>query len=217
MNIENVPIGALKKYQKNPRAISDVAIAKVAKSIELYGFNQPIVTDLKFRICVGTTRYLAAKFLKLKTVPVYKKKFKTESEFIKYNIADNKVNEFTYWDNDLLKEIINNLNDETPSMLVDSLGFSLDELNKLTDYDEEINLISTDENEESNDFELDNDNDDNNDNYDNEKTTSKDYIIINCKIKKDNIENFLKKAEKLQKKFKTSDFSKLIYLMVMDA
>ena len=42
-----------KPYENNPRMISPEAIAKVAKSIKEYGFQQPIVVDEDDIILVG--------------------------------------------------------------------------------------------------------------------------------------------------------------------
>ena len=87
---------SLKPYDKNPRTISDDAVAAVEKSIKQFGFLQPILVDQSLRICAGHTRYLAAKKLAYKEVPVIQKTM-TEQEFIAFNIADNKTHEFTSW------------------------------------------------------------------------------------------------------------------------
>ena len=45
MNIETLPIDAVKEYDRNPRTINDAAIDAVAKSIEAFGFKVPILID----------------------------------------------------------------------------------------------------------------------------------------------------------------------------
>ena len=142
MRIKNIPIKNLKQYDKNPRVIPEDAILKVSKSIEVHGFNQPIVTDEKLRICVGHVRYLAAKKLGLKDVPVFVKKFNSEAEFIAYNVADNKTSEFSIWDNDGLKDILQLIEDDD-SDLISSLGFSEDEISTL------LNTDTTDERDDA--------------------------------------------------------------------
>lgn len=44
MNIQDVPISALKPYENNPRR-NDNAVDAVAKSIETFGFKVPLVID----------------------------------------------------------------------------------------------------------------------------------------------------------------------------
>ena len=125
MEVQNISVEELAPYDKNPR-INEAAIEKVAKSIEVHGFNQPIVVDQDNRICVGHTRFYAAKRLDLDEVPVYKKEM-NEAQFIAYNIADNKTSDYSTWDEELLKENITELN-ELQSDLLDSIGFSDDDL-----------------------------------------------------------------------------------------
>lgn len=66
-----LPIGDLTPYDGNPRTITDTAITKVAASIKTFGWRQPIVVDEANVIVAGHTRFLAAKRLKLKQVPVH--------------------------------------------------------------------------------------------------------------------------------------------------
>ena len=44
---------SLRPYPRNPRKISDKAVAKVAASITEYGFRQPIVVDRVGRTCLA--------------------------------------------------------------------------------------------------------------------------------------------------------------------
>lgn len=69
MEIISVPLDDVIPYARNPRQNID-AVDKVAASIKEFGFRQPIVVDSGMVIVVGHTRYLAAKKLKLATVPV---------------------------------------------------------------------------------------------------------------------------------------------------
>ena len=125
MIVLDVDVKNLVPYENNPR-INEAAIDKVAKSIEVHGFNQPLVIDQGNRICVGHTRFYAAKRLDLQHVPVYRKEM-SEAEFIAYNIADNKTSDYSTWDEELLKENVTELN-ELQSDLLDSIGFSDDDL-----------------------------------------------------------------------------------------
>lgn len=106
MKVIEVNIDSIKPYEGNPRTISDGAIEKVAASIQEFGFQQPIVADKDGVIVVGHTRHLAAQKLGLKKVPVVYADKLTDEQVKAYRLADNKTNEFTFWDDDkLLKEL----------------------------------------------------------------------------------------------------------------
>ena len=101
MKVEQWSIEKVKPYDKNPRR-NDKAVEAVAKSIQEFGFRQPIVVDKDGVIVVGHTRYKAALLLKLKTVPVHVAADLTPQQARAYRIADNRTNEAAEWDVDLL-------------------------------------------------------------------------------------------------------------------
>lgn len=94
-------IGELKPYERNPR-INEEAVANVARSIERFGFRQPIVVDEEDVIIVGHTRLKAAEQLGLEKVPVHVAKGLTPEEARAYRLADNRTAELAAWDFDLL-------------------------------------------------------------------------------------------------------------------
>lgn len=63
MKLEKRRIETIRPYERNPRVIPERAIKAVAKSIEEFGWQQPIVVDADGVIIAGHTRYLAAKVL----------------------------------------------------------------------------------------------------------------------------------------------------------
>lgn len=42
MNVEYIPVGQLKPYEKNARKHAEYDVGQIAESIERYGFNDPI-------------------------------------------------------------------------------------------------------------------------------------------------------------------------------
>lgn len=130
MKIQLLPPDKLIPWGRNPR-VNDHAVERVAAGIQRNGFNQPIVCDQHFRICVGHTRWKAAQFLGLKEVPVFQKEM-TEKQFKDYNISDNKLGELADWDKDGLKEIVLELKKENLDLEV--LGFSIDEIEEMTTF-----------------------------------------------------------------------------------
>lgn len=101
MDIKQIPINDIKPYDKNPRK-NDLAVDKVAASIKEFGFQQPIVTDKNGVIIVGHTRYKAAIKLGLTDIPVLYANNLTNEQVKAYRLSDNKTNEFSEWDIDLL-------------------------------------------------------------------------------------------------------------------
>lgn len=102
MDIKDVNISEIKPYLKNPRKIPEEAVNKVAASLKEFGFRQPIVVDKNMEIVAGHTRLLAAKKLGLDVVPVHIAQNLTESQIKAYRLADNKVAEFSDWDDPIL-------------------------------------------------------------------------------------------------------------------
>lgn len=123
-----IEIDKLIAYEDNPR-INEPAIEPVVKSIEKFGFNNPILTDQNLRIVAGHTRLEAAKRLLFKEVPVVRLEL-TEKQFKAYNIADNKTAELSEWDELGLSKILKNLKDEDEELLP-YLGFEDTELEHL--------------------------------------------------------------------------------------
>ena len=132
MNIENIEIDKLIPYHNNPR--KNQGVDKLASSINEYGFQQPIVVDKNMVVIVGHTRLLGAKKLGLKEVPVLVADL-SESKAKAYRIADNRLNEESAWDFDLLNLEIKNLLDDDYN--IDVLGFDSSELDKFLTNDEE--------------------------------------------------------------------------------
>lgn len=89
-------------YGKNPRLPSDRAVGKVAASIKEFGWRQCIVVDADGVIVAGHKRQLAAKLLDLAVVPVHVAKDLTPAQAKAYRLMDNRAQEDSEWDLDLL-------------------------------------------------------------------------------------------------------------------
>ena len=96
-------------YAKNSKKHNKTQIANVAKSIDKYGFVQPIVIDKDNMVVIGHCRLLAAKQLKMKEVPCVCVEDLTEEQVNALRIVDNKSNE-SEWDLDLLADELAELN-----------------------------------------------------------------------------------------------------------
>jgi DNA modification methylase len=100
--IEIWPIGRLKPYPRNARVISEAAIAKVALSIEQFGWRQPVVVDNADVIIAGHVRWLAAMKLGLQEVPVHVADGLTPAQVRAYRLMDNRSHQQSSWNFDLL-------------------------------------------------------------------------------------------------------------------
>ena len=132
MKIEQRKLADITPYDKNPRH-NDQAVEAVARSIQEFGFRQPIVVDEQGVIIVGHTRYKAAEKLKLETVPVHVATGLTEAQIKAYRIADNQTASLAEWDAELLNLELVDL--EALDFDMDLLGFDDKELARLLSAD----------------------------------------------------------------------------------
>lgn len=108
LEIKYVDIDSVKPYEKNPRK-NDDAVPMVEESIRQYGFRVPLVIDKNNVIVAGHTRYRAARNLGMKSVPCVIADDLSDEQIKAYRIADNKVSDFSLWDNSLLLEELESL------------------------------------------------------------------------------------------------------------
>jgi DNA modification methylase len=130
MHVELFDIDKIKPYERNPRKNAQ-AVDAVAASIQEFGFRQPLVTDGDLILIVGHTRWLAAKKLGLKKIPVHIATDMSPQQVQAYRIADNKTNELAEWDKELLPLELADIQADGFDMT--SIGFSDAELSKLLD------------------------------------------------------------------------------------
>src|ERR1700681_835309 len=100
--VETVSIAALRLSERNPRSHSKGQIRQLARSIERFGFNVPILVDGTNGIIAGHGRLLALQRLGRNNVPIIRLDHLTEAEVKAYQIADNKLALNATWDDQLL-------------------------------------------------------------------------------------------------------------------
>lgn len=110
MEIINKSIYDIIDYNDNPR-YNDEAIDYVKESIKEFGFKVPIIIDENDVIIAGHTRKKAALEIGIKEVPVIIADDLTPQQVDAFRLADNKVAEFSEWDEDLLMSELNKLDD----------------------------------------------------------------------------------------------------------
>ena len=127
MDVKEIGLNSLKPWEENPR-VNDHAVDAVAKSIERFGFNVPILCDQNSMIIAGHTRWKAAKKLGLSQVSVIQIEM-TDSQRKAFSIADNKTAQIADWDFPKLREIFDEL--RTEDINLNDLGFSDADLRRM--------------------------------------------------------------------------------------
>jgi DNA modification methylase len=102
MNFQNRPTQSLRPYPGNARTHSPKQIKQIARSIERFGFNNPVLVDDEDQIIAGHGRVEAAKLLNMKTVPTVRLSHLSDEEKRAYILADNRLAEKAGWDNEVL-------------------------------------------------------------------------------------------------------------------
>jgi len=100
--IEIWPIDRCIPYAKNPRTHSPEQIDKIARSIQAFGFTNPILVDENDGILAGHGRLREAQQLGLPQVPVIPLTGLSEDQKKLYVIADNRIALDAGWDEELL-------------------------------------------------------------------------------------------------------------------
>ncbi len=122
-NIALVPTGALKPHPKNPRAHNRAQIRAIAKSIDAFGFNAPILIDKEHCIIAGHARHQAAALLGLEAVPVILLDHLTEAQALAYRLADNKLTDRSTWDDAQVATQLKELTELALDFDIEATGF----------------------------------------------------------------------------------------------
>lgn len=108
MEIQYRRLSEITPYENNPR-VNDDGVEAVAESIKTFGFKVPMVLDRDGVIICGHTRYKAAQKLGIDQVPCIIADDLTEKEAKAFRLADNKVSDFSIFDNKKLLEELDGL------------------------------------------------------------------------------------------------------------
>lgn len=122
MKIEQIEIESLTPWAQNSRTHSDEQITQIVKSIDEFGFTNPVLIDKENWIIAGHGRVMAAKQKGMKDVPCLRLVNLSETQKKAYVIADNQLALNAGWDLDVLTDEIAEL--KSIDFELDLLGFS---------------------------------------------------------------------------------------------
>ena len=127
MKTTDIQISKLKLAEYNPRKISDKELSNLKKSLEKFGFVQPVIINKDFTVVSGHQRIRAWKELKNETVPTVQVDI-TKKEEKALNLAMNRIS--GEWDMEKLYGVMNDLRvtDE-----LEFTGFDEKEVSKILD------------------------------------------------------------------------------------
>jgi DNA modification methylase len=126
-----LPIADLVPDPRNPRIHDRAQIGAIAKSIESFGFNAPILVNGDNRIVAGHGRFEAAKLLTLTKVPVIRLEHLGEAQARAYMLADNKLTDRSSWNDRELALQLKELSDLALDFEIEATGFELPEIDFL--------------------------------------------------------------------------------------
>lgn len=98
-------IDDLKPYEHNAKEHDETQVKNIAKSIEKYGWQNPVLIDKDNVIIAGHGRVLGAQELGLSECPCIYADDLTEEQVREYRILDNKLNESSWIDEELEFEL----------------------------------------------------------------------------------------------------------------
>jgi DNA modification methylase len=128
LSICYLPLAQLKPDPRNARIHSKKQIRQIARSIESFGFNVPILIDGENNVVAGHGRILAAKLLGLAEAPTVRLEHLSEAQRRAFAIADNRLTEIASWDDQLLGETLKELAIVDLDFALEATGFETGEI-----------------------------------------------------------------------------------------
>lgn len=135
LKIEYLPVTELKPYENNARKHAEADVEAIKKSIEEFGFNDPIGI-WHDTIVEGHGRLLAAQELEMAEVPVIRLDHMTDEERRAYALAHNKTAELSEWDFEMLDTELDDIFDIDMSQF----GFDISENTEDTVVEDEYKI-----------------------------------------------------------------------------
>ena len=122
------PLHELKLDPNNPRVHSPRQVRQIARSIEAFGFNVPVLVDTNLTVLAGHGRIRACQLLGWNRVPTIQLEHLSEAQARAFMIADNRLTENSTWDDRLLAEQLKQLSELELDFDLEASGFTIGEI-----------------------------------------------------------------------------------------
>ncbi len=132
-HLKHIDVDLLKPNPRNARKHSKKQELQIGKSIEKFGFTNPVLIDAEYNILAGHGRILAAKIVGMTSVPCRVLSGMTAEEMRAYALADNKLALNAGWDEELLALELSELQALDLDFDLEITGFSIPEIDILID------------------------------------------------------------------------------------
>lgn len=113
---------------KNPRVHSEKQVRQIARSIEAFGFNVPVLINAQSQVVAGHGRLQACQLLGFTEVATISLEHLTDSQARAFMIADNRLTENAEWDDQLLAEQLKDLSELDLDFNLEATGFEMGEI-----------------------------------------------------------------------------------------
>ena len=133
LEIQYLPVTQLKPDPKNPRVHRKQQLTQIARSIEQFGFNVPVLVNSELVLMAGHGRVEACKLIGITEVPTIRIEHLSPEQARAFLIADNRLTENAVWDEQLLGQQFKELSELDLDFDLDLTGFSAGEIDVLID------------------------------------------------------------------------------------
>jgi DNA modification methylase len=123
-----LPISALKLEPRNPRIHTRKQVRQIARSIQAFDLNIPVVVDADLRLIGGHGRVLACQLLGWRNVPTIRLDHLSPAQAKAFAIADNRLSETSAWNDRLLAEQLRELSVPDLDFDLEAIGFDMGEI-----------------------------------------------------------------------------------------
>ena len=134
--VEQIPLDLLRPYDRNARTHDQRQVAKIAASLETFGWMNPILAESDGTIIAGHGRWTAARELKMDTVPVIRVEHLTPDQVRAYRLADNRLAELAGWDEEMLTIELQHLSTIDLDCSIEVIGWDHAEIDVMLDQPE---------------------------------------------------------------------------------
>jgi DNA modification methylase len=128
LKVSVLPISQLHPDPANAREHPKRQVQQLAKSIQSFGFNCPVLIDGGRHVIAGHGRLLAAQLLGWHEVPTICLEHLTPIQAKAYRIADNRLTDISIWNDRLLAEQLQELSSVDLDFDLTAIGFELPEI-----------------------------------------------------------------------------------------